>query len=315
MDKNTQHFTQFKDFTQFKEWHEYYDRFDYFSPNLIREGCYPRFLQKKGKQKNAIVLVHGLTDAPYFMQAIGDYFYEKMGFNVYIPLLHKHGLKKPNGMRGVSLNEWKYNVEFAIQVAGQHADTISIGGLSTGGALSAYMSLIHPLMNGATFLFSAALDIAGQTGDFKEWLLRTPIANVVDFVQDTLQPDLIGENPYRYARIDIGGAQQLAKLIKSMDKIIKHKHKQKAIHKPYFAAHSADDTQADIKNIEKFLNNMNTNKTQLFKIGKDFRVPHASVVLKHNVCSGSGSPLEPKNPFFDEMMAAVHAFAQQHLTL
>jgi hypothetical protein len=36
-------------------------------------------------------------------------------------------------------------------------------------------------------------------------------------------------------------------------------------------------------------------------------------VLQQDVLAVNGSPLEPKNPFFGEMMQAVHEFARQHL--
>jgi esterase/lipase len=44
------------------------------------------------------VLIHGLTDSPYFMTAIGEYFFGNLGYNVYLPLLQCHGLKEPKGV-------------------------------------------------------------------------------------------------------------------------------------------------------------------------------------------------------------------------
>ena len=38
-----------------------------------------------------IVLIHGITDSPYYMEAIGKQFYAK-GYNVVLPLLPAHGL-------------------------------------------------------------------------------------------------------------------------------------------------------------------------------------------------------------------------------
>ena len=48
-------------------------------------------------------------------------------------------------------------------------------------------------------------------------------------------------------------------------------------------------------------------------MGKTLGVPHASVVLENNVLAEDGSPLEPKNPFFDEMMNRVSLFVNQKL--
>ena len=77
------------------------------------------------RRKNAVVLVHGLTDSPHFMAAIGRYFHEEMGFNVLLPLLQAHGLKKPEGMQDVSVEEWKRNVEFAIEKAKEMGEKVS----------------------------------------------------------------------------------------------------------------------------------------------------------------------------------------------
>ena len=80
------------------EWMAYYDRFaSYFSPDAVRDGCYPRIVEGPAPAAKAIVLVHGLTDSPHFVAAIGKHFHEKLGYNVYMPLLHCHGLKKPRG--------------------------------------------------------------------------------------------------------------------------------------------------------------------------------------------------------------------------
>jgi esterase/lipase len=92
-------------------------------------------MEHEGPTTKAIVLVHGLTDSPYFMTAIGDYFFQNLGYNVYLPLLQSHGLKEPKGMEGVALDEWKANVNFAVDIAASKAHQVSIGGLSTGGAL------------------------------------------------------------------------------------------------------------------------------------------------------------------------------------
>ncbi len=54
-------------------------------------------------------------------------------------------------------------------------------------------------------------------------------------------------------------------------------------------------------------------KRDFFRIGKAFGVPHASAVLSEVICAANGSPLEPANPLFDQMMNAAGAFAQRHL--
>ncbi len=103
--------------------------------------------------KKAIVLIHGLSDSPYFMTVIGDYFFRDLGYNVYIPLLQYHVLNDPPEMEGVELEEWKANVSYAIVAAATQSEQISVGGLSTGGTLSFYMAAITTKNNCALYLF------------------------------------------------------------------------------------------------------------------------------------------------------------------
>jgi len=292
--------------TRDDEWFGYYDRFRYFSPELIRDGCHPRIMEYPDPVEKAIVLVHGLSDSPHFMTAIGKFFFHQLGYNVYLPLLHCHGLKEPNGMEAVELEEWKSNVSFAINTAASKASEISIGGLSTGGALGFYMSVVNPKVRGALYLFSAALDLAGGPfgliGEIKEKLLLTFFADLLDF-----NKPLIGENPFRYSYVDIDGAVQLARLIKETDIIIEGFDPRFPFSKKVFAAHSESDATADIEGIELLQSVSVKDRFRVFRIPEKLGVPHASVVLDKPVMNGT-EVLEIANPQFSTMMQRIAAF-------
>jgi esterase/lipase len=298
-----------------KVWNKYYDHFQYFSEDAVRKGCHPRIWDRGKRRKNSIVLVHGLTDSPYFMSAIGRYFSEELEFNVLLPLLQAHGLKRPNGMKGVSIEEWKNNVEFSIENAKQMGDRVSIGGLSTGGTLSVYQALTNHDIDGAVYLFSTALDLGGKFGDAKELILRTDFARFLDFIDDKVGTDLIGANPYRYSRIDKGGARQLSKIIKNVENLLVGFEPNQVLRLPYFVAHSECDSTADIKGVKDLIKKGNPQKTEFFKIKKSLEVPHASVVLNDDVKDNDGTILEKKNPVFGKMMSAIHNFSEQNLEL
>lgn len=292
--------------TQKDEWLDYYARFSYFSPEKIREGCQPRIKEHPQAAQKAIVLVHGLSDSPYYMAAIGDYFYNHLGYNVYIPLLHCHGLKEPKGMEDVELEEWKANVSFAISTAASKSKEISIGGLSTGGALSFYMAVNKPRINGAVYLFSAALDLAGGRfgliGELKERLLRTFLADLFDS-----NKPLIGESPYRYSHVDMDGAVELARLIKENDIIIDEFSESYPFPKKVFAAHSEYDKTAEISGIEELENISMPEQFTFYRILKDKEVKHASIVLKDPI-EKDGETLEEGNSEFMNMMRAIAEF-------
>ena len=291
-------------------WNEYYQHFK-IDPNSVRDGCAPRIMLQETASKNTIVLVHGLTDSPYFMEAIGKRFYD-IGFNVLIPLLSGHGLKEPRGMKGVTFEQWIDNVDFAVKKAIGLSQLVSIGGLSTGGLLSVYKAATDPTeITGGVFLFSAALELV--SGEITEALLRTKvILPLLAFIEDMQDEHLVGENPYRYDRMDKDGAAQLSKLMGETDHLIKGQ-KHRGLSQPLFIVHSEDDTAAKIQGVEDLYSKSSPNKREFFRIGKYFHVPHASTVLEEDVRAKNGSPLEPKNPFFSEMMDQACDFSRKFL--
>jgi esterase/lipase len=294
-----------------RDWDEYYTQHftGYKQASDVRNGCHPQiFKHDDGNPRNAIVLVHGLTDSPYFMKDIGEYFCSEMGFDVYIPLLRAHGLKNPEDMKDASLEEWRRDVRFTVDKARESGGQVSIGGLSTGGTLSVEMALAEEeSIDGGVFLFSAALGLAGNAGNLAEIFLRTPLAKFFDYIDDSnLANDSPSGNPCRYSKMDIGAAEKLSELIKELDRLTKNS----ILKQPLFAAHSEADTTADINEIEKLVDR--SGKSEMFRIGKSFAVPHASVVLKDPVLSLNHSPLEPSNLFFESMMESLYVFADKH---
>jgi esterase/lipase len=298
------------------DWNEYYDEHfnGYKQKSDVRDRCHPQIFKHEddGSPRNAIVLVHGLTDSPYFMRDIGEYFCAEMGFDVYIPLLRAHGLKEPEDMKDASFIEWRKDVRFAVEAAKKSGGKVSIGGLSTGGTLSVEMALKdEQSIDGGVFLFSAALGLASHAGNLAEIFLRTPLANIFDHIdRSSLINSSPSGNPFRYSKMDIGGARELSKLIKELDLLTDRE----VLKQPLFAAHSEADTTAAIDEIEELVGRSYDlhQRAEMFRIGKNFAVPHASIVLKNPVLSINKSPLEPRNPFFDQMMESLHVFADKY---
>jgi len=334
-------------------WAAYTEHFkDYFSKQKIRPHCHPRILEHESKVENSIVLIHGLTDSPYFMTALADHFHQTLGYNVYMPLLHCHGLKEPAGMESVSLDEWKKNVKFAIDQATHTSARVSIGGLSTGGTLSYYFAETDSNVNGDLYLFSAALDLAGKSllpGNVIEIALRNADTETINkledlfatfsnvkskarrltsFIRKNTQPDkseqkdiLIGENPYRYDAIDLEGAKQLALLIGETDKITDKLTQATPFKKRVFIAHSYADTTANIRGVKELEKHCINPVTDYFKEDevkvkiseKETRaVKHAEVVLNKTIPLTPHEDSEFANPAFDEMLKKITHFARNN---
>lgn len=295
---------------EIKVWKEFY-QYSGLDPSAVRKGCEPRLIVDDNLSDNAIVLIHGLTDSPFFMEAIGKYFHDVMGFNVFIPLLSGHGLVNPNGMRDASVEKWLRDIDFAVtQAQAIGGKRISIGGLSTGGTLSVHRAFSTPYsISGGVFLFSAALDLLGKTGhmagELETLLLRLfghdPILANLDE-----KTSLIGPHPYRYAHMDIHGARCLATLIGLIRDEMGHGA---ALQQPVFVGHSEADETANIEGVRT----LRCAVKESFWMNKSLKIPHASVVLKDEIRTENGKPLEPPNPCFSEMMQAAHTFVQHHL--
>ncbi len=297
-----------------RTWRDYFTRFPYFTPDAIRPHCAPQRWLHDPPAERSVVLVHGLSDSPYFLTALARHFHLQLGYDVYAPLLQGHGLRQPNGMEQVRLADWKANLAYALDEAAARSSHVSVGGLSTGGTLSFQAAVHNPKVTGDVFLFSAALDLgAGLTGvagdvmgEVAEYLLRSFLADVLD-TRENGQP-LIGPNPYRYARIDKDGARELAYLIDETDALRKHYDAKRPYPKRIFAAHSACDTTAHLDAIEDLEALCHPGAFTLFRLPKHLDVPHASVVLQHAIEAPPGHELEPANPWFDQMMDAINAF-------
>jgi pimeloyl-ACP methyl ester carboxylesterase len=245
------------------------------------------------------------------MLAIAKYFHENLGYDVYLPLLHSHGLKDPEGMAGVSLVHWKHNVRFALRTAAESADRVSVGGFSTGGALSYYFGCTDPQVTGDLYLFSAAFGIYGvgygMFGGMPEFLLRMPFIRFLINRQPLRA--LVGIHPYRYDQVPLKSAGELIRLISENNKLLKLPD---MAAKRIFAAWSEYDRVIDVNKLH-YISQLSTDgRFVSFILPKNARVNHACVVLREHVyainCRPGDAALEEANPHFAEMMSAVARF-------
>lgn len=291
-------------------WLEYEEEFPSFSDQTVRPGCHPRKLLQAKSTGKAIVLVHGLTDSPFYMLAVAKHFHNFLGYNVYMPLLQCHGLKHPEGMAGVMLEQWKNNVAFALRAAAESADRVSIGGLSTGGALSFYFWENNSKVTGEVYLFSAALGLYGGPLGCMGRLLESMLRCVAIRYFDNGKP-LVGNHPYRYDRVPLNSATELSRLILEIDGMLKNAGD--AIQKKrVFAAWSECDRVINVRKLSQLQSIIKKNQFLSFIIPKAKQVDHACVVLDEPIYAiGShpdAPPLENANPSFVEMMTALSKF-------
>jgi len=283
-------------------------QYEIVSPLLRGKGNYPCVLSQGKITEHVMVLTHGLSDSPYYMSAIGRHFFET-GINVVFPLLYGHGMNNPHQeMQSWDLCEkWQWDIDESIEIASMLGNRISLGGLSTGGALSLNGVLRHPSkITGGLFLFAAALDI----GFLYENIGRLPL---IQTYYRLTQEKVVGSgpNPYKYPVFSNYSGLQLARLIQEN----KHLLKSNRISQPVFAAHSVQDSGTLVSGVIELLDQYVDNGVAYLiskKIDNEF-LAHADLVLEHPIeltDEGNHEVSAPKaNPLFKNMMdAAIHFF-------
>ena len=292
-------------------WLEYYEAFSYFVPDNVRPLCHPRKFLHSHRSDKAIVLIHGLTDSPYSQSAIALYLHIQLGYDVYLPLLQGHGLKDANGMRGVRLSAWKENVRFAVEAASQGGRRVSIGGLSTGGALAFHFAATDPKVEGELYLFSGAFGLYGGKCNLLapliEGFLKLPFIPLC-----TSDHSLIAENPYRYSRVPLIGARELVYLIDENKLLLQKIKKGQAFENRVFSVWSEVDRVVRIDLLAEFDSLVKAGHFVSYVIPRKADVIHACVVLAEAVyasdCSLGDPSIEPANPYFYSMMDSLFRF-------
>lgn len=179
--------------------------------------------------QRGILLVHGLTDSPYFMRPLAEFF-QAQGFLVMTTLLPGHGTQ-PGDLLDVCWQEWAKAVAYGTECLASEVDEVYLGGLSTGATLSIYQSWQDSRVRGL-LLFSPALKIGRNANfaflhKFYSWLL--PRAKWV-----SIKPDM---DCYKYESFAKNGAAQVQDLIH----LVRQRLSKKTLQIPVFAVASAED--------------------------------------------------------------------------
>ncbi len=273
----------------------------------IKKGNSPRILHHGKVTKDVIILTHGLSDSPFYMEAVAKRFFN-IGLNVVLPLLPGHGLKDPDkAMQDENLDsKWRTEIDNAVQIAQQFGKRISVGGFSTGGALS-YNKILRDseMIQGGLFLFSGAIDVKMV----KEVSRFSFLQSITKMTDGTILG--IGRDPYKYPTFPYFGALELGQVIRENQKLSKGKK----ITQPVFAAHSVHDESAMVQGIVQLLE-QSVEKGIAFLVSQN--VAHAELPLdtaiKLNTRQKEGPKTAPKaNPQFNDMMDSCLQFFKKEI--
>ncbi len=217
----------------------------------------------KGRYAKGILLIHGLSDSPYHLKAIGEHLRNR-GFLVRAILLPGHGTV-PGDLIDVKYEEWIKATEYGVRSTRPLVDKLYVAGFSAGGTLGVHYALTHDDIEGL-LLFSPALAIKSRLA----WL-SVPLRYVKTWL--TVEDDL---DFAKYESFAVNGAAQIYTLTKELDRMLGNKGEQLTI--PVFIALSLEDFTIDSTYTLNFFDNQVSNpQSRLLVFASD---THTALVNK-----------------------------------
>lgn len=184
----------------------------------------------KGKPyARGVLLIHGLTDSPYFMRPLATFFQQR-GFRVMAVLLPGHGTR-PGDLLDVRWQEWARAVAWGVEQLAGEADEIFLGGYSAGAALAVRQSLLDGRVRGL-FLFSPALQVSRRAAWANLHKIYSWLAPAAKWV--AIKPDA---DIYKYESFPKNAAAQMYALTRNLRRHLYARE----VNIPVFTAASADD--------------------------------------------------------------------------
>lgn len=283
--------------------------------NVLRnEGNAPYILHHDIPSDKVAVLVHGLSDSPFFMREIASILFDE-GFDVLVPLLPGHGLRDADDAMGDSqlAERWQAHVDDVIDLASNMGNTLIVGGFSTGGALAVEHYLDVDDNIDGLMLFSGALALSENAESMSRiWGIKW-LAKIIDGDYVTHGP-----NPFKYPHVAGFAGLELMDIINVVRDAFENNKK---INVPLFAAHSQADATTPIYGVENVMEHTSGSNT-FFVIDASYELCHADLVVNKallndmNFNSAMANKNElcaiPKvNPLFSTMSLMLKSFVQQ----
>jgi len=172
-----------------------------------------------GTPRGAVLLVHGLSDSPYSMRALGETFLAQ-GYHVVVLRLPGHGTI-PAALRDVTWQDWAAAVEIAAKYTAGRAGPgrpFLAAGYSTGASLLTWYA-VHALEDGSLprprrlYLLSPAIGISGFS------FLTRVIAGLsfLPYFDRAAWLDVLPEyDPYKYNSFPVNAGKQIHLLTRSL---------------------------------------------------------------------------------------------------
>ncbi len=278
-------------------------------------GNWPKIFHHRRSTDRVLVLVHGLTDSPGYLEAIASRFAAR-GINVILPLLPAHGRRDPiSEMRRTDYRSWRAMVDSTVDIATMLGAETSIGGLSTGGALAIDKCLRDPpAIAGKVFLFAAALGLSLR----QQLVVSTPLLPRLGDAWTAIRGDTgIGGNPLKYTQRFYSAARQVHLLIKDIRRraspLDDTTLSRLELGGRVFVAHSEADRTISVNAVRALVDPRDQGQHHIVPEALD--VAHADLVMAEAMTYSKLRPGEPDppraNPEFEPMIEKALAFLER----
>lgn len=168
-------------------------------------------LEPQGTPAGAVVMLHGLTDAPYSMRHIGA-LYAARGFVAIVPRMPAHGTT-PAALAEVGWQDWMAATRLAMREARRRAGPgrpLHIVGFSNGGALALKYAL--DALDDAALPRADRLVLVSPMVGITEFARFAGIAGLPAFLPRFAKAAWLGLvpefNPFKYNSFPVNGARQ-----------------------------------------------------------------------------------------------------------
>lgn len=217
------------------------------------EGRFPR--NREGRYERGILLIHGLSDSPYFLKPIARQLQER-GFLVRSILLPGHGTV-PGDLLNVQYQEWVRATAYGVAQLKPHVEKLYLGGFSTGGALCVREALDNQDVQGLILL-------APAVGVKSRWAF---MADFLKAFRDWLGSEGDDKDYAKYETFAVNGGAQVYHLTREIDAAFAAG---KRLSMPVFTVLSADDISIDTaKMVDVFNAYVTSPKSVLLLYGKE----------------------------------------------
>lgn len=233
---------------------------------LIAPREWPRRAGCDSRKTEGVLLIHGLTDSPFLMRDLGDFFNRLPRCLLVRSILLPGHASAPGDLTRVSYEDWVEAARYGIESFKGEVASLHVAGFSTGGALAIYWAFNNKDLDvpiESLLLFSPAIRPTGQF--LRLNLLPRIVEKVSEFTGIAAWLDVFADQDYaKYESFAMNAGYQIYRL----DQKLKD-YSGARLHVPVFMALSRDDATINAEDSVRFFLDSATENSRMMLVARD----------------------------------------------